>query len=49
MLATQLSLLMEGAVVHTQVYPPDGRGCAAASAKQAAVVLIDHALNGVSC
>ncbi len=47
-LATQLSLLMEGAVVLTQVCPDDARGCAAASAKCAAEVLIDHSLNGVS-
>jgi AcrR family transcriptional regulator len=47
-LATQLCLLMEGAVVLTQVCPDDARGCAAASAKRAAVVLIDHALEGVS-
>jgi AcrR family transcriptional regulator len=48
-LATQLSLLMEGAVVLTQVCPDEERGCAARSAKQAAVVLIDHALSSVSC
>ena len=45
-LATQLCLLMEGAVVLTQVCPDDARGCAAASAKRAAAVLIDHALQG---
>ena len=47
-LATQLCLLMEGAVVLTQVCPDDAKGCAAASAKCAAGVLIDHALAGVS-
>lgn len=43
-LAAQLCLLMEGAIVMTRVCPDDNRGCAAASAKQAAELLIDHAL-----
>ncbi len=43
-LAAQLGLLMQGAVVMTQVCPDDDRGCAAAVAKQAAELLIDHAL-----
>ena len=38
---------MEGAIVMTRVCPDDNRGCAAASAKQAAGLLIDHALAGV--
>ncbi len=45
-LAAQLCLLMEGAVVYTQVCPDENRGCAAATAKQAARVLIDHAFAG---
>ncbi len=48
-LAMQLCLLMEGAVVLTQVCPDGDGGCAGASAKRAARVLIDHALDGVSC
>jgi AcrR family transcriptional regulator len=43
-LAMQLCLLMEGAVVLTQVCPDGDGGCAAASAKDAARVLIDYAL-----
>ncbi len=42
-LATHLCLLMEGAIVMTQVCPDDERGCAASAAKQAAVALIDQA------
>lgn len=42
-LAAQLCLLMEGAVVFSHVCPDENRGCAAATAKQAAAVLIDHA------
>ncbi len=48
-LASQLCLLMEGAVVYTQVCPVKDKGCAGATAKRAAGVLIDHALDGVSC
>jgi AcrR family transcriptional regulator len=44
-LASQLCLLMEGAVVLTQVCPADDGGCAAARAKVAAGVLLEHALN----
>jgi len=47
-LASQLCLLMEGAVVMTQVCPDDQRGCAAASGKCAAKVLIDHAMDVVT-
>jgi AcrR family transcriptional regulator len=43
-LASQLCLLMEGAIVMTQVCPDEERGCAAATAKVAAQVLIDRAL-----
>ncbi len=46
-LASQLCLLMEGAVVYTQVCPASDRGCASATAKQAAGVLIDHAFSAV--
>ena len=44
-LASQLCLLMEGAVVYTQVCPDENRGCAAVTAKQAATVLIKHAFD----
>jgi AcrR family transcriptional regulator len=47
-LASQLCLLMEGATVMTQVCPDNQRGCAAATAKRAAELLIDHALAGGS-
>ncbi len=43
-LAAQLCILMEGAIVLTQVCPSENRGCAAAVAKQAAEVLINDAL-----
>ncbi len=45
-LARQLCLLMEGAVVLTQVCPGGDGGCAAAAAKGAAGVLIDRAMGG---
>ncbi len=44
-LATQLCMLMEGAIVNTQVCPDEDRGCAASTAKQAAMVLINDAIH----
>lgn len=43
-LAAQLCLLMEGAIVFSQVCPDEERGCAAAVAQNAAAVLIDQAI-----
>ncbi len=43
-LAEQITLLMEGAIVHTQICGHDNKACAALAAKRAAKVLIDHAL-----
>lgn len=44
LLAAQLCLLMEGAIVMTQVNPSEERGCAAMAAKKAGQSLIDQAL-----
>jgi len=44
-LASELCLLMEGAVVSRQVCSIDERGCPAVIAKKAAGVLIDHAFD----